>query len=129
MKLLSFLLFIIFSTTSLNAQETLDVTKHTDCEIFPEKGKFDAEERLKKIKELGGQLVTVYSVRGKDNKIKTKYTGRVDLRSIDDSKLSLDTRTKVLVVAIDHEDGRKAWFFPLTYDKNFRIYLAECLEK
>jgi len=127
MRLLSILLFIVISTSTLYAQETLDLTENRDCELFPEKGKFNAEERLKKIKEIGGRLVTVYLVKGKDNKIKTKYTGRVDLRSIDDGKLSLDTRTKVLVVAVDQGNGRVISYFPLTYDKNYRIYLTDCL--
>ena len=127
MRLLSILLFIMILTSTLYAQETLDLTKNRECELFPEKGKFNAEERLKKIKEIGGQLVTVYLVKGKDNKIKTKYTGRVDLRSIDDGKLSLDTRTKVLVVTVDQGNGRMISYFPLTYDENYRIYLTDCL--
>lgn len=126
---LSILLFIMTLTGTLYAQEVLDLAKNRDCEVFPVKGKFDAEERLKQIKEIGGQLVTVYLVKGKDNKIKTKYTGRVDLRSIDDSKLSLDTRTKVLVVTVDQTDGRKISYLPLTYDKGFRIYLTSCLKQ
>ncbi len=127
MRLLSILLFIMISTSTLYAQETLDLTKNRDCELFPEKGKFNAEERLKQIKEIGGRLVTVYLVKGKDNKIKTKYTGRVDLRSIDDGKLSLDTRTKVLVVTVDQGNGSMISYFPLTYDENYRIYLIDCL--
>jgi len=101
----------------------------TVLEVFPEKGKFNAEERLKKIKDIGGRLVTVYLVKGKDNKIKTKYTGRVDLRSIDDGKLSLDTRTKVLVVTVDQGSGRMISYFPLTYDENYRIYFTDCLSQ
>lgn len=127
MRLLSILLFTTISTCALYGQPTLDVFKNLDCEVFPEKGKFNGEERLKKIKEIGGQLVTVYHVKGKDNKIKTKYTGRVDLRSIDDDKLPLDTRTKVLVVAVDQENGKMVWFFPLTDDKSYRIYLVDCV--
>jgi len=127
MRLLSILLFTMISTSALYGQQTLYITKNMDCEVFPEKGKFNGEERLKKIKEIGGKLVTVYLVKGKDNKIKTKYTGRVDLRSIDDNKLSLDTRTKVLVVAVDQGSGKMMWFFPLTDDKNYRIYLADCV--
>ncbi|MCW5910501.1 MAG: hypothetical protein KIT62_05475 [Cyclobacteriaceae bacterium] len=129
MKPLSILLFIIVLSSNLYAQETLDFTNNSDCEVFPEKGKFDGEERLKKIKEIGGQLVTVYLVKGKGkgNKIKSKYTGRVDLRSIDDNKLPLDTRTKVLVVAVDQGNGKMIWFFPLTYDENYRIYLTDCI--
>lgn len=117
MRLLSILLFIMISTSTLYAQETLDLTKNRDCELFPEKGKFNAEERLKKIKDIGGRLVTVYLVKGKDNKIKTKYTGRVDLRSIDDGKLSLDTRTKVLVVTVDQGNGRMISYFLLLMTK------------
>jgi hypothetical protein len=127
MRVLSTLLFIMISISALYGQETLDVTKKMDCEVFPEKGKFNGEERLKKIKEIGGQLVTVYLVKGKGNKIKTKYKGRVDLRSIDDSNLSLDTRTKVLVVTVDQGNGKRISYFPLTYDKNYRIYLTDCL--
>ena len=127
MRFLSTLLFIMISTCTLYGQEILDVTKNVDCEVFPEKGKFNGEDRLKKIKEIGGQLVTVYLVKGKDNKIKTKYTGKVDLRSIDDSKLSLDTRTKVMVVTVDQGNGKMISYFPLTYDKNYWIYLTDCL--
>lgn len=127
MRLLSILLFTTISTCALYGQPTLDVSKNLDCEVFPEKGKFNGEERLKKIKEIGGRLVTVYHVKGKDNKIKTKYTGRVDLRSIDDAKLPLDTRTKVLVVAVDQGNGKMMWLFPLTDDKSYRIYLADCV--
>jgi hypothetical protein len=126
MRLLSILLFIVISISTLYGQETLDVTKNMDCEVFPEKGKFNGEERLKTIKEIGGRLVTVYLIKGKDNKIKTKYTGKVDLKLIDDSKLSLDTRTKVLVVTVDQGNGKKMSYFPLTYDKNYRIYLTDC---
>jgi endo-alpha-1,4-polygalactosaminidase (GH114 family) len=126
MRLLCILLLIINLTSTLYAQETLDVTKNRDCELFPEKGKFNAEERLKEIKEIGGRLVTVYLVKGKDKKVKSKYSGRVDLRSIDDAKLSLDTRTKVLVVAVD-QGGKMIAYFPLTYDENYRIYLTDCL--
>jgi hypothetical protein len=53
MRLLSILLFIIISTSTLYGQETLDLAKNSDCEVFPEKGKFNAEDRLKKIKEIG----------------------------------------------------------------------------
>jgi endo-alpha-1,4-polygalactosaminidase (GH114 family) len=127
MRLLCILLLIINLTSTLYAQETLDVTKNRDCELFPEKGKFNAEERLKEIKEIGGRLVTVYLVKGKDNKVKSKYSGRVDLRSIDDAKLSLDTRTKVLVVTVDQGNGKMIAYFPLTYDENYRIYLTDCL--
>ena len=127
MRLLIILLFIMISTSALYAQETLDLIKNGNCEIFPEKGKFNAEERLKKIKEIGGQVVTVYLVKGKDNKIKSKYTGRIDLRLIDDPKLSLDTRTKVLVVTVDQGNGKMVSYFPLTDDKNYRIYLTDCL--
>jgi endo-alpha-1,4-polygalactosaminidase (GH114 family) len=126
MRLLCILLLIINLTSTLYAQETLDVTKNRDCELFPEKGKFNAEERLKEIKEIGGRLVTVYLVKGKDKKVKSKYSGRVDLRSIDDAKLSLDTRTKVLVVTVD-QGGKMIAYFPLTYDENYRIYLTDCL--
>lgn len=126
MKLLAIFLFIIISTSTLYGQETLDLAKNSGCEIFPEKGKFNAEERLKKIKEIGGQLVTVYLVKGKDNKIKTKYTGKIDLRLIDDGKLSLDTRTKVMMVTVDQGNGRMISYFPLTYDKNYRVYLTDC---
>ncbi len=67
MRLLSILLFTTISTCALYGQSTLDVSKNLDCEVFPEKGKFNGEERLKKIKEIGGRLVTVYHVKGKDN--------------------------------------------------------------
>jgi hypothetical protein len=123
------LLLIALTTSSVFAQETLDVSKIKDCELFPEKGKFDAEKRLNEIKGFGGSLVTVYLVKGKNNKIKSKYTGRVDLRSIDDSKLSLDTRTKVLVVTTEPKNGEVISYLPLTYDKSFRIYLTDCLEE
>jgi hypothetical protein len=129
MRLLCIFLLIINLTSTLYAQETLDVTKNRDCELFPEKGKFNVEERLKEIKEIGGRLVTVYLVKGKDNKIKSKYSGRVDLRSIDDAKLSLDTRTKVLVVTVDQGNGKLIAYFPLTYDENCRIYLTDCVKQ
>jgi len=129
MRLLSILLFMMFFKSALYAQETLDLSKNKDCELFPEKGKFNAEERLKQIKEIGGQSVTVYLIKGKNNKIKTKYTGRVDLRSIDDAKLSLDTRTKVLVVSTHQGNGKMISYFPLTYDKNYRIYFTDCQQQ
>jgi hypothetical protein len=45
---------------------------------------------------------------------------------IDDEKLSLNTRTKVMVVTVDQGNGRMISYFPLTYDKNYRIYLTDC---
>ena len=48
MRFLSILLFTIISTSTLYGQQTLEVTKNIDCEVFPEKGKFNGEERLKK---------------------------------------------------------------------------------
>lgn len=125
MRLLFFLLLI--STRAVHAQDTLDITKHLQCEVFPEKGKFNREERLEKIKEIGGQLVTVYVLKGKDNKIKDKYTGKVDLTLIDNSKLSLDIRTQVLVVTVDQGNGKMISHLVHTYEKNFRIYLTDCL--
>lgn len=102
------LLFLLVVSQDLLGQETLDLTRNKECELFPEKGEFNMDERLQEIKRLGGQLVTVYLVKGKDNRIKTKYTGKIDLVLIDQVKLPLETLTKVLVVTVYERDQKVA---------------------
>lgn len=111
------------------AQEKLDLNAYSDCELFPEKDSFDQQERFEEIKKLGGKSVTVYFVKGKSNKIKKKYTGNIDLSLIEKSDLPMSNHVSVLTVIEDLGDGQRRANFPLTDDKNFRIYLTECLNE
>ncbi len=115
--------------TLVFAQETLDLEANSECELFSVKKDFDLNERLKKIKDLGGQLVTVYLIKGKSNKIKSTYTGKVDLTLIERGESPLNNMTSVLIVTEDKGNGQMVSQFPLTDDNSYRIYLAECLDR
>lgn len=110
----------------LAAQETLDIVKFSDCEIFKEKKEFDRNERLTFIKENEGQRVTVFFIRGKTNRIKSKYEGEIFLGK-QPSKVSLKVQTSVVRVKFTEGD-RTVIKYPMTDDKTFRIYRSECLE-
>ncbi len=122
------LLTILTASTAALGQDYLDVDANTDCELFKEKKDFNREERLAKIKELGGTKVTVFVVKGKDNKIKSSYTGLVDLTLIERGESPLKNMTSVLIVTEVDANGRELTsHLPLTDDKAFRIYRTDCM--
>ncbi|AFM04391.1 hypothetical protein Fleli_2007 [Bernardetia litoralis DSM 6794] len=127
MKYLFILILLCFTFQGM--AQTLDLPTNSECELFKEKKDFNKEERLQKIKKLEGKLVTIYFVKGKNNKIKSKYTGIVDLTLIKAGNSSLKNITSVLVVKENKGNGQAVAHFPLTDSKNYRIYLVECLEK
>lgn len=111
------------------SQNTLKTESLIDCELFDEKKGFDLNERLQQIKDLDGKSVTVYLVRGKDNKIKNSYAGKVDNTLLDEKTMSLKEMTSVVVVTRVLENGQRVSYFPLTDSKSYRIYLTACLEE
>lgn len=128
-KILMGLVLISSFSVGLFGQEVLDVDKYNDCELFAQKKDFDKQERLEQIKKLGGKTVTVFIVKAKNNKIKNKYTGVIDLTLINKGKLPIDNLTSVLVVNVDNGNGQISAYFPLTDNKSYRIYLTDCLDK
>lgn len=128
MKQLLAITFLTLSGHCTYCQEYLDVSKFQNCELFVEKKGYDRNERLKKIEELEGQLVTVYFVKGKNLQIKSKYTGSVLINWRDKNDISLKNKVDVLTVEYLEDGGRRA-SFPMTNDKSFRIYLTKCLEE
>ena len=128
MRYLLTLAFLSFVTIAI-AQETLNLEANSECELFSEKKEFDRNERLQEIKDLGGQFVTVYLVKGKSNKIKSTYTGKVDLILIERGESPLKNMTSVLIVTEDKGNGQMLSHLPLTDDKAYRIYLTECTNK
>lgn len=129
MRKITILLFLIICSKGLLAQETLDLEKNKDCELFSEKKDFNRAERLEKIKELGGKSVTVYFIKGKDHKIKDHYTGKIDLTLVNKGDSPIENLTNVLVITVDKGNGQFTANFPMTNDDNYRIYLTECLNK
>lgn len=129
MKRIRILLVTIFISISLfsYAQEFLNIEENKECEIFPDKGKFNYEERLEEIKNLDGTEVTVFLIKPKSGKIKNKFIGNVYNDLIDVSKLSIETETKVMTIKSTDANGNQSFYFPLTYSVKYRIYLTECL--
>ena len=112
-----------------DAQEILDLESNKKCELFSSKDNFNKQDRLEKIKSLGGQSVTVYLIKGKNNKIKSKYTGTIDLVLVNKPNPNIDLVTSVLTITMDNGNGQMMAKFPHTDKKEYRIYLAECLNK
>lgn len=128
MKHLLRLVTLLTVTTTAFSQDYLNVESNSECELFTEKKDFNREERLAKIKELDGTKVTVFVVKGKDNRIKSSYTGLVDLTLIERGESPLKNMTSVLIVTEVDANGREIRsHLPLTDDKAFRIYRTECL--
>lgn len=123
------LLIFIFSLITFvsSGQEFLDIEKYRDCELFSEKKDYDVQKRIDEIKELEGKLVTVYQVSGKRNKIKLTYTGIVKI--VDYPNETDESRAKVITVLVNGKNGNGQAYFPLTYDKKYRIYLTDKLDK
>ena len=129
MRKIIFISILLFTGLKLKSQINLNLETNSKCELFATKGNFDKQDRLKEIKKLSGQLVTVYLVKGKNNKVKNKYTGRISTVLIDKPDMKIDNVTKVLTVTTENENGQMIAHFPLTYDKGYRIYLTECLKE
>lgn len=121
--------FILLCFTFQGMAQTLDLPTNLECELFTNKKDFNQEERLQEIKKLEGKLVTVYLIKGKKNKIKSQYTGKIDLILIKAGNSTLKNMTSVLVVSEDKGNGQMLAHFPLTDSENYRIYLVECLDK
>lgn len=120
---------ILLCFTFQGTAQTLDLQTNLECELFANKKDFNQEERLEEIKKLEGKLVTVYFIKGKNNKIKSQYTGKIDLTLIKAGNSTLKNMTSVLVVSEDKGNGQMLAHFPLTDSENYRIYLVECLDK
>ncbi len=128
MKYLLSLTLLLIGPVSM-AQDLFDLEGNSKCELFSDKKDFDRNKRLQQIKNIEGQLVTIYLVKGKTNKIISSYTGKVDVSLIKQGLAELKTLTSVLVVTEDKGNGQMVSHLPLTDDKSFRIYLTECLKK
>ncbi len=103
-------------------QELLNTDKYKDAELFVAKKDYDVQQRLEEIKSIVGKEVTVYHVSGKQNKIKLTYTGIAEMSS--HPKFTDKAKASLIVVKVN-ENGRSSFYFPLTNDKRFRIYLTE----
>jgi hypothetical protein len=75
---------------------------------------------------LANQEVTVFEIRGRDNQIKKSYTGKVENLRKKNGKPPTKGQATVIIVVVD-QNGQKSAHFPLTNDKNYRIYLKSCL--
>jgi len=121
-RILFWVLFIISS--NLGAQTYLENEKFQSCEIFQKKQYFDRQERLDFIKMNLGKKVTVFIIKGKSNKIKRRYTGKIVAT---DNTVSSNARTNVLTVETQKK-GKTIFRFPLTNDKKCRIFWTKCLK-
>ncbi|MBB6464109.1 hypothetical protein [Flammeovirga kamogawensis] len=128
MKLILVILFTLISVSSF-AQKTLDIEKYKNCELFADKGDFDNSERLEQVKELEGELITVYLLkRGKKNIIKSTFTGKIDYTTINKKeKDNEEPSVEVIVIAKETEEGKMKAIFPHTNMKYYRLYKANCL--
>lgn len=116
--------FTVFATSSaVHAQEMLDTEKYRDAEVFVLKKGYDVSQRLQEIESIAGNIVTVCEVSGKQNKIKLTYTGVAEESRV--QKFSDKQKASLIVVRTKTENGRNSAYFPLTNDKNYRIYLTE----
>ena len=120
------LLFVLLSALAYS-QDKLDIEKHADCEVFKEKETYDAKQRIAEIESLEDQQVTVYVLKGKDNKIKETYSGTLKYVWKEGANLPDRTKASVVAVEVDLGDGNKTTNLPMTGDKAIRIYKKECL--
>ena len=125
-KLLLITIIIIAGRTSYGQKAYLDTEKYAPCELFTQKSGYDWQQRLSQIDSLVNQEVTVFEIRGKKNQIKRSYTGKVENPGKKNGKPPTKGQATVITVVVD-QNGQKRGYFPLTNDKNYRIYLKSCL--
>lgn len=123
-----FLMSIITTAggASYGQKTILDIEKHASCEVFAQKSDYDWQQRLAQIDSLQGQEITVFEVKGKDNQIKRSYTGKLENPWKKSNKPPTKGQATVITIVVD-QNGQKNAYFPLTNDKNYRIYLKSCL--
>lgn len=112
--------------TSYGQKKFLEIEKYASCEVFAQKSDYDWQHRLTQIDSLHGQEITVFEVKGKDNQIKRSYTGILQNPWKKSNKPPSKGQATVITIVVD-ENGQKNAYFPLTNDKNYRIYLKGCL--
>lgn len=105
----------------------LDTEKYAPCELFAQKSGYDWQQRLSQIDSLENQEITVFEVKGKDNQIKRSYTCRLENPWKKSGKPQTKGQATVITLVVD-QNGQKSAYFPLTNDKNYRIYLKSCLD-
>lgn len=125
--LLSLVIALVLAETTYGQKAYLDVEKYASCELFMQKSGYDWQQRLLQIDSLENQLVTVFEIKGNDHQIKTSYTGKVFITGKKDGKLPTKGQATVITVVEDLGDGKMSAHFPLTNDKNYKIYLKSCL--
>lgn len=129
MKKAIFLLAGVLSSLCTYGQKSqLDTEKYASCELFAEKSGYDWQQRLSQMDSLEGQEVVVYEVKGKDNIIRSSYTGKVMNVWKKSGKAPAKGQATVVTVVEDLGGGKRSAHFPLTNDKNYRIYLRKCIE-
>ena len=101
----------------------LDTAKFKDAELFVVKKGYDIQQRLQEIKSIEGKEVTVYEVSGKQNKIKSTYTGIAEMSKVE--SFSDKQKATLITVKIIENGNIKAAYFPLTNSSGYRIYLTE----
>lgn len=112
--------------TAYGQKTFLEVGKYASCEVFAQKSDYDWQQRLAQIDSLQGQEITVFEVKGKDNQIKRRYTGILENPWKKSNKPPSKGQATVITIVVD-QNGQKNAYFPLTNDKNYRIYLRGCL--
>ena len=117
------ILLVLSSITYSWSQEMLDTAKFKDAELFVVKKGYDIQQRLQEIKFIEGKEVTVYEVSGKQNKIKSTYTGIAEMSKVE--SFSDKQKATLITVKIIENGNIKAAYFPLTNSSGYRIYLTE----
>lgn len=112
---------------NLFAQEFLDIEKNKEAELFVQKKDYDIQKRLEEIKNIVGKQVTVYYVTGKDNKIKSTYTGIAEMSN--NTKFDDKSKASLIIVKGKDANGAMRVYFPLTNNKKYRIYLNELMKE
>ena len=128
-KIILTILLVVLSNV-ICGQEMLDIAKLKDCELFPNKGKFDNSARLQEVKELKGELITVFLLkRNKKNVIKESYTGVIDYALIEKAEQEGTERpVEVIVIAEDLKNRQVMFRFPHTNMNYYRLYRTNCLK-
>lgn len=125
-KILLISLITIAGRATYGQKTFLDTEKYASCELFAQKSGYDWQQRLAQVDSLQGQEITVFEVKGKDNQVKKSYTGKLESPWKKDGKLPTKGQATVIRVIVD-QDGQRNAYFPLTNDKNYRIYLKRCM--
>lgn len=117
----------MISSSVLFGQSTyLDIEKNAPCELFAQKSGYDWQQRLSQIDSLENKEVAIFEIKHKDNQIKRSYNGKVEIHGKNNGKPRTKGQATVITVVVE-ENGQKTAYFPLTNDKNYRIYLKSCL--